>query len=151
MIKNRSEESHSGYCNGLENRNPSRDSWVRVPPPPPSFAKATEWLRHQENMHYTYILLSSKSHIFYFGSTNNLKLRLELHNGGEVKSTKPHIPWQLVWYGAFQTEKQARDFELYLKTGSGKSFAYKRFVSVALAKDLEGGRKGIPKRKYLFS
>jgi putative endonuclease len=96
-------------------------------------------------MYYAYILLSSKSHIFYFGSTNNLVARLKLHNSGTVQSTKPHIPWKLVWYGAFETEKQARDFELYLKTGSGKSFAYKRLVSVALEKDFENGRKSSPK------
>jgi putative endonuclease len=98
-------------------------------------------------MHYTYILLSSKSHIFYFGSTNNLKRRLEFHNYGNVPSTKHHLPWKLVWYSALETEKQARDFELYLKTGSGKAFAYKRFVSVALTKDFEKGRIGSPKRK----
>jgi len=98
-------------------------------------------------MYYCYILLSSKSHIFYFGSTNDLRLRLKLHNSGEIKSTKPHIPWKLVWYGAFGTEKESRDFEQYLKTGSGKSFAYKRFVPVALKKDFAEGRKGSPKRK----
>lgn len=98
-------------------------------------------------MHYTYILLSSKSHIFYFGSTNNLKKRFEIHNKGEVVFTKPHLPWKIVWYGAFKTERQARDFELYLKSGSGKAFAYKRLVSVALAKDFEIGRKGSPKLK----
>lgn len=91
-------------------------------------------------MHYVYILLSSKSHVFYFGSTNNLKLRFKLHNSGRVRSTKPHMPWKLVWYGAFTTEKQARDFELYLKTGSGKAFAYKRFVKEALVKDFFDGR-----------
>ncbi|MCX6763548.1 MAG: GIY-YIG nuclease family protein [Candidatus Moranbacteria bacterium] len=91
-------------------------------------------------MHYCYILLSSKSHTFYFGSANDLKERLKLHNSGKVKSTKPHIPWKLVWYSAFETEKQARDFEQYLKTGSGKAFAYKRFISVALKKDFSAGR-----------
>lgn len=98
-------------------------------------------------MYYSYILLSSKSHLFYFGSSNNIKERLKLHNSGQVRSTKPHLPWRLVWYAAFETEKQARDFELYLKSGSGKSFAYKRLVSVALAKDFYSGRiqKGIPK------
>ncbi|MFA4999650.1 MAG: GIY-YIG nuclease family protein [Parcubacteria group bacterium] len=93
-------------------------------------------------MYYTYILLSSKSHIFYFGSTRDLKVRFGLHNEGKVSSTRPHMPWKLVWYGAFETEKQARDFELYLKNGSGKSFAYKRLVSVALARDFENGRIG---------
>lgn len=87
-------------------------------------------------MYYTYILISSKSHIFYYGSTTNLTERFKLHNGGIVKSTKPHIPWRLVWYCAFETEKQARDFELYLKSGAGKAFAYKRLVSVALKKDV---------------
>jgi predicted GIY-YIG superfamily endonuclease len=91
-------------------------------------------------MHYCYILLSSKSHIFYFGSANDLRERLKFHNSGKVKSTKSHIPWKLVWYSAFETEKQARDFEQYLKTGSEKAFAYKRFVSVALKKDFFCGK-----------
>lgn len=91
-------------------------------------------------MHYVYILLSSKSHIFYFGSTNNLKNRFKLHNSGAVRSTKPHIPWKLVWYAGFSTEKEARKFELYLKTGSGKAFAYKRLVKEALVKDFSEGR-----------
>lgn len=64
-----------------------------------------------------------------------------------VKSTKSHIPWKLVWYGAFETERQARDFELYLKGGSGKSFAYKRLVSVVLARDFKDGRKSSPKSR----
>jgi predicted GIY-YIG superfamily endonuclease len=96
-------------------------------------------------MHYCYILLSLKSHIFYFGSTKNLRTRLKFHKEGKVKFTKPHLPWKLVWYGAFETEKQARDFELYLKSGSGKAFAYKRLISVALEKDFTQGRKGSPK------
>jgi putative endonuclease len=94
-------------------------------------------------MYYTYILLSSKSHIFYFGSTVNLKARFQLHNNGQVQSTKTHIPWKLVWYSAFSTEKEARDFELYLKNGSGKAFAYKRLVPEALKKDFAEGR--VPK------
>jgi hypothetical protein len=74
-------------------------------------------------------------------------MRLVEHNKGNVKSTKPHIPWDLKWYAAFETEKQARDFELYLKSGSGKAFAYKHFVAVALAKDFVLGRQhhGSPK------
>jgi len=96
---------------------------------------------------YSYILLSEKSHIFYFGSTRDLKLRFKLHNEGRIKSTKAHRPWKLVWYGAFNTEKEARDFELYLKTGSGKAFAYKRLISVVLKKDFLRGRISSPKQK----
>lgn len=57
-----------------------------------------------------------------------------------VKSTKPHLPWELVWYAAFSTEKEARDFERYLKSGAGKAFAYKRLISVALKKDISDER-----------
>ncbi len=142
-----------------------RVSRVRIPPPPQSYAKASElhaflsygvgiaclfilWCRNCmpyncSVYYYTYILLSSKSHIFYFGSTIDLKARLLLYNSGQIQSTKPHTPWKLIWYGAFNTEKEARDFEIYLKTGSGKAFAYKRFVSEALRKDFGNGR--IPK------
>lgn len=89
-------------------------------------------------MFYTYILRSSKSQIFYYGPTKDLKKRLTLHISGQVKSTKSHTPWKLVWYGAFETKKQAKDFEIYLKSVSGKAFAYKRLVNVALAKDVKG-------------
>jgi hypothetical protein len=33
-----------------------------------------------------------------------------------------------VCYIAFEEEGLAKDFEKYLKTGSGKAFAYKRFM-----------------------
>ena len=98
-------------------------------------------------MHYCYILLSPKSHIFYYGLTQDLKERLNLHNSGKVTSTKPHQPWQLVWYGAFTTMQEAKAFETYLKSGSGKAFAYKRLVSDALAKDGLSGRFNVPKPK----
>ncbi len=86
-------------------------------------------------MFYTYILRSQKSHIFYYGYTENLRKRFKEHNKGLSLSTKPHQPWKLVFYAAFETLQQAKNFELYLKSGSGKAFAYKRLVSVALAKD----------------
>ncbi|MCL4384192.1 GIY-YIG nuclease family protein [Patescibacteria group bacterium] len=86
-------------------------------------------------MFYTYILQSSKSHHFYYGHTKDLKSRFTLHNSGQVPSTKPYLPWKLVWYCAFETLNQAKDFELYLKSGSGKAFAFKRLISVALAKN----------------
>lgn len=75
-----------------------------------------------------------------------MKKRFALHNQGAVQSTKSREQWKLVWYGGFETESQARDFERYLKSGSGKSFAYKRLVSVALTKDFSEGRQGVTKR-----
>jgi putative endonuclease len=79
-------------------------------------------------MYYTYILKSSKSDILYYGYSSDLRKRVNEHNSGLSPATKPHIPWKLVWYCAFPTVKQAKNFELYLKSGSGKAFTKKRLV-----------------------
>ncbi len=86
-------------------------------------------------MYYVYILQSSKSGILYYGFTEDIKKRLQEHNCGQSKFTKGHTPWILVWYSGFQDKRKAKDFELYLKSGSGKAFVYKRLV--ALMKDEE--------------
>src|SRR3989344_1804965 len=88
------------------------------------------------NMYYVYILHSSKSSNFYFGSTSDVKTRFTQHNKGLTKATAPYTPGKLVWYAGFQSRKLAEDFERYFKTGSGKAFAYKRLLnSEALKKD----------------
>jgi len=95
-------------------------------------------------MYYVYILKSSKSGILYYGYTDNLKRRLEEHNNGKSKFTKGHLPWILVFYAAFADKQKAKNFELYIKSGSGKAFVYKRLANVALTKD-SSEELGIPK------
>jgi predicted GIY-YIG superfamily endonuclease len=48
------------------------------------------------------------------------------HNGGASRHTAKYRPWVLVSYHAFADERRAREFEYYLKTGSGQAFAKKR-------------------------
>ena len=78
-------------------------------------------------MHYVYLLQSiSHPDQRYIGYTSNLKNRFRSHNaGGSVHGAK-YKPWQLVAYSAFRDERRAREFEHYLKTGSGHAFAKKR-------------------------
>ena len=52
---------------------------------------------------------------FYKGSTNDLERRLLQHNNGEVKSSKPHRPFKLVYYEAYLSEKTAREREMSVK------------------------------------
>ncbi|OGG16031.1 hypothetical protein A3D78_01340 [Candidatus Gottesmanbacteria bacterium RIFCSPHIGHO2_02_FULL_39_14] len=55
-----------------------------------------------------------------------------------MKSTKSDRNYKLVWYCGFPTDKQAINYEKYLKTGSGIAFIKKRFLKshlVALEKD----------------
>ncbi|MEM0967024.1 MAG: GIY-YIG nuclease family protein [Verrucomicrobiota bacterium] len=78
-------------------------------------------------MVYVYRIQSRKSPSFgYTGYTTNLKQRLAQHNSGEVASTSRFAPFGLVFYAAFPDKRTGRNFEDYLKTGSGKAFARKR-------------------------
>lgn len=95
-------------------------------------------------MYYVYILKSSKSGILYYGFTTDLKNRFKEHNLGKSRFTKGHLPWELVFYSAFKDRKRAEDFELYIKSGSGKAFVYKRLVDVAFSERISG-RKSAPK------
>jgi predicted GIY-YIG superfamily endonuclease len=79
-------------------------------------------------MYYAYILKSEVAEEFYYGSTANLKTRLQAHNAGQNISTKKYRPWGLVWYAAFVDRVTAEAFEKYLKTASGKAFLRKRLI-----------------------
>ncbi|MBP7722619.1 MAG: GIY-YIG nuclease family protein [Alphaproteobacteria bacterium] len=79
-------------------------------------------------MIYVYILKSlSHPESFYCGITEDLKARLKEHNTGEVSHTAKYVPWTIKNYFAFEDRKKAYDFEKYLKSGSGRAFAKKRF------------------------
>ena len=79
-------------------------------------------------MHYVYLLQSvSDPNQRYIGFTSNLKNRFRAHNEGGSIHTSKHKPWQLIGYVGLRDERKAREFEHYLKTGSGHAFAKKRF------------------------
>jgi putative endonuclease len=61
----------------------------------------------------------------YVGVTHDLKLRLKQHNDGDSPYTAECRPWRLVTYVAFSSERKAKAFETYLKSGSGHAFANK--------------------------
>ncbi len=45
-----------------------------------------------------YILQSIEFDKFYIGQTNDFEKRIHRHNSGYVSSTKPFIPWKLVYH-----------------------------------------------------
>lgn len=73
-------------------------------------------------MFYVYLIKSKKDSNFYIGSTNDLKRRVEEHNNGLVFSTKSRKPFELVYYEAYKSEKDARHREKNLKLKS-RAFA----------------------------
>ena len=78
-------------------------------------------------MHYVYLLKSlAEPSQRYVGFTADLKTRLKCHNDGGSIHTAKYKPWELVTYVGFANERRAREFEHYLKSGSGHAFANKR-------------------------
>lgn len=69
---------------------------------------------------YVYLLesLLAKGRL-YIGYTSDLKKRVKEHNDGLNFSTKPYLPWQLIYYEACLNGKDAKRREHYLKTTIG--------------------------------
>jgi len=64
--------------------------------------------------------------MFYTGSTNDLKRRLNQHNAGEVYYTKNKLPVTLIYFEACLSKDDAYRRERYLKTGMGKRYLKNR-------------------------
>ena len=72
--------------------------------------------------YYAYILYSKKYQRFYKGHCENLDKRIIQHNQGFTKSTKPFIPWILIYFEGFESREEAMKRERYFKTAAGRRF-----------------------------
>jgi putative endonuclease len=70
--------------------------------------------------YYVYILQSLKNNSFYIGYSSDLKKRFIERNSGKSKSTKSFIPYKLIFYEAFSNRIDAKNREIYLKSGYGR-------------------------------
>ena len=70
-------------------------------------------------MYYVYILQSKSDSRLYIGYTSDLKKRFIEHNSGKSTYTKTRGPWSLIYYEAFKSRKDAKNREVYLKSGWG--------------------------------
>jgi len=78
-------------------------------------------------MWFVYIL-KCVDNSYYTGCTSDLDDRLRPHSKRENTYTKDKLPVILIYYSAFLDKYKAYEFEKYLKSGSGKAFARKRFL-----------------------
>jgi len=78
-------------------------------------------------MFNVYILQSDKTGKHYVGSTRNLEERIERHNAGRNKSTKPGRPWRIVYKEVFSTKQDAYRREMEIKSYKGGN-AFKKLV-----------------------
>ena len=78
---------------------------------------------------FVYILRSNADpERHYVGIASNPKERLDWHNDGPCGYTVARRPWSLAVSIEFQSEREARRFERYLKSGSGRAFAKRHFA-----------------------
>ena len=72
--------------------------------------------------YFVYILYSQKTDRYYVGQTQNLEERLERHNSGRNKSTKPGIPWIIVHFELLSDRSAALEREKYIKNVGSKRY-----------------------------
>ncbi|WP_226389797.1 GIY-YIG nuclease family protein [Penaeicola halotolerans] len=75
-------------------------------------------------MFIVYAISSSTRKYIYVGLTANLEDRVRRHNSGYEKTTRPYLPFKLIYTKAFPNRNDAREHEKYLKTTSGKRLLY---------------------------
>ena len=54
--------------------------------------------------------------------SDNPERRVEQHNRGYNKTTRPYKPFMTILIDSFSTRKEAREREKYLKSGFGKEY-----------------------------
>lgn len=71
-------------------------------------------------MFYVYAISSLKRNYIYVGLTSNLEKRIARHNRGYEKTTRPYVPFALIYSEKLDSRLQARNREKYWKSGVGK-------------------------------
>ena len=67
-----------------------------------------------------YVIKSLEKEWYYVGLTKDLAERLNRHNSGRVRSTKPYLPFVLVYHEVTTDHLAARDREKFFKVRSNK-------------------------------
>ncbi len=92
-------------------------------------------------MYCVYSIISQIDFRIYVGLSKNPYHRVDEHNLGETKSTKPYRPWKLFFIETdHQSLPEARKREKILKSGFGKEFLK------TLPKDRITYRSGVAQR-----
>jgi len=82
----------------------------------PSQAGAVLYLPiNNMKFYYVYVLYNKEKDFIYIGYSENLLQRVKGHNKGLSKSTKAHIPLELIHYEAYGNIKDAKRRENTLK------------------------------------
>jgi putative endonuclease len=70
---------------------------------------------------WVYVLRSLRNGRLYTGSTNDLARRLGEHQRGKNRYARHAGPFELVYTEEYETRLEARQRELFLKSGQGRA------------------------------
>jgi len=73
-------------------------------------------------MHFFYIIFSDKTNRYYYGSSHEPEVRLNLHNSGATPSTIHGIPWRLVYSEKYETKTEAIKREKEIKRMKNRKY-----------------------------
>ncbi|HLL61054.1 MAG TPA: GIY-YIG nuclease family protein [Candidatus Nitrosocosmicus sp.] len=79
-------------------------------------------------MYNTYAIYNQRHKKIYIGQTDNIELRIELHNNGKFKNSYTSRftgNWILIYNEKFETRKEALLREKQLKSYQGRQFIKK--------------------------
>ena len=83
-------------------------------------------------MYFVYIIRSEKLDKYYIGYTENLVDRLLHHNSGATRSTKPGIPWIIVYQESCLDKRTAWFRERQIKSYKGGE-AFQKLINGRVA------------------
>ena len=98
--------------------------------------------------HYTYIIESTTTSLWYYGYTADLTKRLQFHNDGLNTSTKSKGPWKLIFVQPFHSKTEALAFEKYLKNSRNKEYIKRAFKQYFI--DLNNGCTPTGRGRYYY-
>jgi putative endonuclease len=71
-------------------------------------------------MIYVYAIRSLERNWIYVGQTEDAIARFHQHNKGEEKTTRPYLPFMLIFSMECTDRTEARKYEKFYKSGRGK-------------------------------
>jgi len=71
-------------------------------------------------MFFAYGISSLIRNYIYAGLCKNVEVRFKQHQQGKNRTTRAYRPFELIYVEVFETRKEARAKELFLKSGIGK-------------------------------
>jgi putative endonuclease len=71
--------------------------------------------------YFVYAIKSQTKDWIYVGITDDIQRRMKQHNSGHTKSTKPYLPFDLIYFEECLDRPSARTREVYFKSSAGKT------------------------------